>query len=445
MPLLSGRPSFTRLQLPSSQASPSVLDHELIEQFNDNAFVASDIGVPLEREVGWVSPEHLLDTDITYEKLAYSDGAAAVLGLRVDTNKVTPEIRRAVRAQHEQAARIGDADAKLSRSDKAEAKAQADAELSSMLADGRFRRPSLTEALWMLPERSVLLSTTSQARIEALCDQWRTTFGSGLLPESAGTRAFAFFEAKGRNADFDDLRPTRFTARPAGFRADADYESPSTFGDDPDTPVVPWAAASPEPRDFLGNEFLLWLWYLTAEHEGMLKVTDPVTEHSTTLAVSLHTAIETDCAWGHTGRMVVRECTSGAPVTSFVELPIALATGKLPRKAGIYIADTDSSKAWSCTLQADRWAVSGVVLPPVDDPFESPRAEREYRIQSTLELDRLLCLAFDAFLTDRSGDGWQSVASRIRAWIQQGNTHNPTGNAHAVLEHKPVPAHAQSI
>lgn len=420
MPLLLGRPSFTRLRLPATQSTPATLNDSLIETFQDNAFIASDIGVPLERELGWVSPEHLLDTNISYEKLAYNDGAAAVLGLRIDTNKVTPEIRRAVRAQHEQAARTGDQDAKLSRADRAEAKAQADAELATMLADGQFRRPSLTEALWALPDATVLLSTTSQARIEAICDLWRTTFGSGLMPESAGSLALRYFESKGRNADFDDLRPTRFTTRPAGYRADLDHESPSTYGDDPDTPTVPWAAASPEPRDFLGNEFLLWLWYLTAEHEGMIEIMPADNDAKTTLAFSLHTAIETDCAWGHTGRMTVRENTAGAPITTLPELPIALAAGKLPRKAGLYIADTDSSRAWSCTLQADRWAVSSVVIPPVDDPFETPRAEREYRIQSTLELDRLLRLTFDAFLADRASERWAGLTERIRTWIKSG-------------------------
>ena len=451
MPFLSGRPTFTRLTLPPTQATPDTLDAETIDLLNEHAFIASDVGVPLEREIGWVAPDNILDTDLAYERLAYRDASAAIVGLRIDTNKVTPEIRRAVRAQHERAARdAAGVDGNLSRADRADradAKAQADAELAGMLAEGRFRSSKSTEILWSLPDRAVLLAATAGSTVEALCDQWRQTFGSGLVPQSAGTRALEFFEDAGRNADFDDLRPTRFTTRPAAARPDADLASPGAFGDDPDTPAVPWAASSPEPRDFLGNEFLLWLWWLTQSHEGMLTVTDPTTGRESELALAIHTAVETECAWGYTGKTTVRESSGGAPAINAPELAVALATGKLPRKAGLHIAEMDTARAWSCTLQADRWAVSGVVLPPVEEPFEHPREEEEYRVASTLELDRLLWLAFRSFLTDRAGEGWSTVAGHIREWIAESRPAPArTPNSGQIVEPKgaaePAPAGA---
>ena len=63
---------------------------------------------------------------------------------------------------------------------------------------------------------------------------------------TAGSLALRLLEPHGRRRDYEDLRPTRFVTGPEGE---------SQF------PEYPWVAKGPEPKDFLGNEFLLWLWH----------------------------------------------------------------------------------------------------------------------------------------------------------------------------------------
>ena len=75
------------------------------------------------------------------------------------------------------------------------------------------------------------------------------------------------------------------------------------------------------------------------------------------------------------------------------------------------------------------------------------REEEEYRVASTLELDRLLWLAFRSFLTDRAGEGWSTVAGHIREWIAESRPAPArTPNSGQIVEPKgaaePAPAGA---
>ncbi len=424
MPYTNGRVSFTRLLVNTSDTTPTrTLTEDALDKLNEHAFSATDIGVPLETEAGWTTAEHLLDTHLTHDAVSYDGGALALLGLRTDTNTPPADVRRALRAQHEQALARDNPSGKPSKAQRAEAKAAVDQELAEQMAEGKFRRSSLNQVLWDLPGRSVLSAAASNTALETLAERFRLTFGGSLAPASAGLLGYRHLAATGRDRDYEDLRPSAFTDPPAIARS-AEESGPATFG--PSGPECPWAHASGEPRDFLGNELLIWLWFTIDQREGIVEMPDPDNRDATaTLAVTMDRALEMECAWGINGKLTLRDHAGGPAPVRLAEAAEALALGKWPRKTGLVIADNsageEAGQVWTLTLHADRWIVTAATLPaPLEDAGDGggdPRAEREHRLERTLRLDKLLLGLYHRFLDLRTSPEWDEERRHIRSWI----------------------------
>src|SRR6202043_136741 len=93
-------------------------------------------------------------------------------------------------------------------------------------------------------------------------------------------------------------------------------------------PDYPWVAKGPEPKDFLGNEFLLWLWHEADHRTGTIK-----TESANEITLYIDPALDLDFAYGKRGRAFLR----GDAPSRMPEARDALRTGKLPRKAGLVL------------------------------------------------------------------------------------------------------------
>src|SRR5690606_38153820 len=103
----------------------------------------------------------------------------------------------------------------------------------------------------------------------------------------------------------------------AEARSDDDFESPRDLG----TPIVPWLKNAIDTKDFLGNEFVVWLWSAVENNHGLVTVkTDTGT---TDVGVVLDRALDLDCAWAARGRMSLR----GEAPTKMSEAAEALALG----------------------------------------------------------------------------------------------------------------------
>src|SRR6185312_12801156 len=81
-------------------------------------------------------------------------------------------------------------------------------------------------------------------RLHSLFEQ---TFGQRFEPLGAGRLAFQLAEARGQTRGVDDARPSAFVPGQSATE-------------------VAWLPDE-SSRDFLGNEYLLWLWYIL-ETEG---------------------------------------------------------------------------------------------------------------------------------------------------------------------------------
>src|SRR5205814_3584381 len=127
--------------------------------------------------------------------------------------------------------------------------------LEDDLRSGKFRRSKLLPILWDVPGQTVYCAASGK-NLEMLVEIFERTFGCALLPLSAGALALRLLEPRGRRRDYEDLRPTRFVYGPAG---EGEY------------PEYPWVNKGPEPKDFLGNEFLLWLWHEAEANDGVVQ------------------------------------------------------------------------------------------------------------------------------------------------------------------------------
>jgi hypothetical protein len=385
MGFASGAVSFRRFSVVGK--APVAPEESLLASLAGNALRPGEPGVPEEIEYGWLGGRHVLDAQFSFERNVFAD--AIWFAMRVDTNKVPSELKRAWQIMEEEAAAAGNPSGFISKNQKRQVRETIRRKIDDELRSGKFRRSKLVPVLWDLPDR-MIYSPSSASNFEKLSELFERTFGLELAPISAGTLALRKLETVGRRRDYEDARPTRFVHGPTG---ESEY------------PEYPWVAKGPEPKDFLGNEFLLWLWH-EADHRGGSIKTDAADE----ITVYIDRALDVDCAYGQTGRDFLR----GDGPSRMPEARDALRSGKLPRKAGLVI--DAFGQQYSLTLSAETLAMTGVKLPEVEKA-ESARVLFEERVALLRDLGKAIDALFDTFLKTRASSAWEGHVGRVRKWI----------------------------
>jgi len=380
----SGAVSFRRFVVIGK--SPSMIEQAQLDVLSENALRPTEAGVPEEVEYGWNGGRHILDREFSFDTNVYAD--ALHIGMRIDTNRVPPEVKQAYLAVEEQAVAAGNPSGFISKGQKRDVRDVVRRKMDDDLRSGQYRRSKLFAVLWDLPS-ATLYAAVNQAAEEKLRELFERTFGLELAPVSAGTLAARLLEPRGRRRDIEDARPTRFVFGPEGEQQSPDY---------------PWTSKLAETKDYLGNEFMLWLWHEADRHDGYVKIGEDE------IAVMFDRSLDLDCAYGATGKTSLK---STGP-TKMPEAAEALRTGKLPRKCGLTIESGGAQYTFS--LAAESLAVSGLKLPDVPEA-ETPRVLFEERIGQLREFGRLLDRIYDQFLQQRAGAGWEGVTLGIRKWI----------------------------
>ncbi|HEX7010423.1 MAG TPA: hypothetical protein VF184_10600 [Phycisphaeraceae bacterium] len=398
----SGRVSFCRFRVVGD--APASVDEALLSILQEHAFRETAIGAPEQVEAGWITGEHLLDTQFSYEKNGF--GNLAMFALRIDTHQVPAAIKQAYRKINEQAAAAGNPSGFASRAQKREAQELAGRQIHEDLAAGKFRKSKAVPLIWDLPRQTLYCGATGNTVVEQLARLFRQSFGAELEAVTAGTLAGELLKEQGRRRDWEDLHPSPFTAPPPEAHAQGDdADGPRDVA----IPTAPWCARSVDLKDFLGNEFLIWLWWRAEAHEGEVPVRTPAGGQGQVF-VTLDKALDMDCAWGVRGRQSLR----GDGPTRWNEAAEALAMGKWPRRAGLILSDGEHQ--WELTLQGDRMQVSGAALPEVPDA-QSPRQLLEGRLLLIGTLASTLDAAYQSFLAQRCSGGWSAQRQAIRQWI----------------------------
>jgi len=363
-----------------------MIEQAQLDVLSENALRPTEAGVPEEVEYGWNGGRHILDREFSFDTNVYAD--ALHIGMRIDTNRVPPEVKQAYLAVEEQAVAAGNPSGFISKGQKRDVRDVVRRKMDDDLRSGQYRRSKLFAVLWDLPS-ATLYAAVNQAAEEKLRELFERTFGLELAPVSAGTLAARLLEPRGRRRDIEDARPTRFVFGPEGEQQSPDY---------------PWTSKLAETKDYLGNEFMLWLWHEADRHDGYVKIGEDE------IAVMFDRSLDLDCAYGATGKTSLK---STGP-TKMPEAAEALRTGKLPRKCGLTIESGGAQYTFS--LAAESLAVSGLKLPDVPEA-ETPRVLFEERIGQLREFGRLLDRIYDQFLQQRAGAGWEGVTLGIRKWI----------------------------
>jgi hypothetical protein len=385
MGFASGSVAFRRFAVIGEH--PDQIDQDLLDKLSEFALRPGETSSE-EIEYGWSGGRHVLDGNFSFDNNVYAD--AMFFAMRIDTNKVPSDLKRAYSMMEEEAAAATNPSGFISKNQKRDVKDIVGRRVDDDIRSGRFRRSKLLAVMWDLSTQTLYCSAAGTA-LEQLMELFERTFGLTLMPLSAGSIALRVLEPKGRRRDYEDFRPTRFIYGPEGEGQHPEY---------------PWVMKGPEPKDFLGNEFLLWLWHEVEAKNGEVKTT------AGEVSILIDRSLDLDCAYGISGKDSLR----GNGPTRMPEARDALRTGKVPRKAGAIIEA--NGMQFSLTLSPESFAVAGGKLPDVEDA-DSPRVVFEERIALLRELCRVVDSLYESFLTVRASSGWEGQVSVLRRWIQQ--------------------------
>ncbi|MGI9012958.1 MAG: hypothetical protein ACR2GY_01770 [Phycisphaerales bacterium] len=409
MAFRSGTLSYARfkVQQHGGSAAPQLREvtHDHLETLRQNVLTPGEIGEPRPVEFGWCGGRHVFDERFAPDSNVF--GETLLAGLRCDTNKVPAELKRAYRAMAETAFAEEAATGFLSRREKLAAREEAEERCRRELVEGRHRRSKCLDVAWTLPTGIVLAPAFSDAHSAGLRDLFQTSFEARLVPLSSGTLAYDILAARGRSRDYDDLRPTAFTSPPAGYAAADDVDAVHALaGADGGRPQASWAFVTPEASDFLGNEFLMWLWWRSDEDDAAFDTNLGLA------VVAIDRVLDMECPWSVTGKQMLK---ADAPARS-PEARRGLKNGKWPRKAGLMMS-LGSQQQFECVFQSDRFQFTALKLPPADDDVTSLREIIEHRLTALQDFDRAMTAIYTQFLDVRASHSWPGVRDRMARWI----------------------------
>ena len=400
MPFRSGAITYRRFAVTGER--PDMLKQELFASLRDSALGELEPIKPGETHVGFTAGRHLFDRSFDYERIGF--GSGLLLGYRVDSVRVPPEIKKAYIAMAEDARLQPSKDglgSYLPRTAKKEAREDAMRRIDEEITEGRYRRPKHTPIWWDFSKSTLYAPVSNDVEVKALNRLMLDTLDIKIEPRSAGRIALDLLHAKGRANDYDDLRAQPLSSAPPEIeRAREDGSRASA-----ERPDLPWTAN--EPQDFLGNLFLFWLWWHCETREGLVETGEGE------VAIVIDKTLDLECAWGLSGRASLR----GDAPTRRAETARAVQLGKWPRKVGLLVSQF--GRTWQCTLQGDRFEVSGLKLPKPEEKPQSLRAAIEERLDSFATFDSAMMAMYRAFIELRTSRGWDSCRAEMRNWISE--------------------------
>jgi len=388
MSFSSGTITFKRFFV--NGAGVARVDEALLEQLKGRAMGTGSVRTADQTEIGWVTGEHILDTDFTFEKNAIADGLH--FALRVDTNKVPGDLVRSYQKINEQAMLAASGRDFISKVERREAREQALARADTEARSGAHSRMKLVPVFGDLKRNEVYLGSAGSGVIDQFILLFRETFDRTVVAATAGEIAARWSATAGEMRAFDDCEPAHWINPPEG--ADTQAE------------VIPVNEA--RSKDFLGTEWLGWLWY-----SSHVESPEIATQLGQSVTVLFEKSLQLDCAFKISGSLSIR---ADAP-TRLAETLVALAGGKRPVRAGLHIAA--SGGVFSFGIRCDAMNYASVQVPQPEE-VENARLVFEDRIEKLRDLIEASNDLYTAFLRRRMSNKWTQVLSAMRTWIAAG-------------------------
>lgn len=380
MAFLSGSLSFERFRVLTPEVR--VFSPEHLERMAENA--AGEVRASADDPIrsGFLAGDHLFDLNFELEKNALLD--ALHFGIRVDTHRVPSAILRAWTQMELNALLAEHPGRRPTKAQREQAKEAVEQRARVESTGGKFIRTQHFPALWDAPSGMVYCGGARGAAADEFVRLMNEAFEMELDRVGAGYLADRWAQANGAENALDEARPSVFHPEHTGCPAG-------------------WAnPESPHP-DFLGNEFLLWLWYTVDQETDTFALAD-----GTEVAIMFARSLSLECPAGISGRQTL----SFENPTRLPEALEAVRTGKLPRKAGLTMAR--SGQQYDLTLQAESLAISGAKL--TKDPDAEGRAMLESRIDAIRQLNDTLDRLYEHFLGIRLAATWEEQVEKISRW-----------------------------
>ena len=211
MGFATGSVSFRRFAVVGK--SPKTPDQALLDKLAEQALKEGEFAKTEEEDYGWSGGRHVLDATFSFEHNVYAE--CVHFALRIDTNKVPGDLKKAYQLMEEEAVAATNPSGFISKEQKKDVKDSVRKMVEKDMRSGKFRRSKLVPVLWDV-EQGVLYSTAAGPAFEKLAEIFDRTFELKLLPLTAGALALRTLEPAGKRRDYEDFRPTRFVTGPEG-------------------------------------------------------------------------------------------------------------------------------------------------------------------------------------------------------------------------------------
>ena len=382
MAFLNGRASFLRFRVDGP--APRLFGEEHLERLAEfqagrNRLASAD-GI----EVGWTAGEHVLDVDFQLAKNIVND--LLTFELRVDVEKLPTDMLKAYYSVELKAMAASNHSGLPSARQKREAKENARERLEQEGKDGRFKRRKCIPVVWDRLTNEVLFGATSLTHLDRLVSLFHQTFHFTLEAVTAGRRAYSLAELHQTTRNVDDCRLSLFI---------------------PDvTPDEASWVADESSRDFVGNEFLMWLWFNSEGESDTIKVAD-----NSEITYMIARTLTLECPRGQTGH----ETISHEGPSRLPEAKRAIQSGKLPRKLGLTLVR--HAYQYELAIHAETLGIGSAKFPNPPEDIKDGRAKLEERADRLRHLIETLDLLYDAFGRQRFGKQWSDTLPRMQKWL----------------------------
>ncbi len=332
--------------------------------------------------VGFLAGEHLFDQEFSIEKNIINN--ALHCGVRIDTNTIPSAIRKAWLQMELASLSRENSSGKPTKAQRQEAKEAVEQRCEVEAASGKYRKMAQFPLLWDLQLRTLYFGGSGATASGYAAELLERAFGLQLTRVTAGTIAHQWAQQNKKVAEYEDLMPANFLPQlPQGS--------------------IAWANEHRAEPDYLGNEFLMWLWWTLENVSDTIALPD-----DSEVTVMLTKTLVLECPYGESGKETI---SSESPV-KLPEAMQAIRSGKLPRKSGLTLVR--NSQQYDIVLQAESFAIAGAKI-HIDGDKE------DYQLEDRIESIRSLCetvdLLFQSFCQRRIGGGWSSELDNMRRWL----------------------------
>lgn len=372
---------------------------EFVDALAAHRFRTIENAASEETSTGWITPE-----DPTGDTFAIADmdaGNAIWLRVRQDSKRLPAIMLDQHVALRERA---------LGRPLRKKEMRELRGELVSQLLPRILPSSTNVDALFWPDQRLVLLLSTSKTVRDAFGSLWAATFGAAVDRLDAPALAIEILPPE-RNQALRDLQPTRWrnvvstttvTVRTGDGReasapiedltamAQGGFEFDSTFG-------------------FLGEEFLLWLWWHVERGGGSFDVgPDASVDVSITDLLTFAPKHQDD-----TEQTLRRGMPTRTP-----EARAALRSGHRLARARMLIAEGEHT--WELTLHGDGLACASVKLPADQEDAETQADRNADRAANWLRIAQIKRELFSWFVAVRfDANRWPEIAAQISTWMAE--------------------------